>query len=247
MEEIEVRGSMPSSSSSFNFSAFQTFGSIGVSNGGGIGSGGGLAAGGFGEGATAPSETALAEADESTDVDACLFNYVTCDVTVSGSDYRSTVTVAASFSNHGIGIGQALRDFGSIGQALAVGEEQAVIDGINRTIAIIDRAETISDVLTVGGVLVDVLTGPSGEAVIIGAVAKASANKAIKEAFENQLKQHGLKSLQRSHRKITQRLNEHLRRLDEIRAAGGRTSSVEREIRTFQRQIEVLDDIFKGL
>jgi hypothetical protein len=65
IEEIEVRGSMPSSSSSFNFSAFQTFGSIGVSNGGGIGSGGGLAAGGFGEGATAASETEMAEAEES--------------------------------------------------------------------------------------------------------------------------------------------------------------------------------------
>jgi hypothetical protein len=74
---------------------------------------------------TEPTETQAAEADESNDVDACLFNYVTCDVTVSGSDYRSTVTVAASFSNHGIGIGQALRDFGSIGRALAGGLDVA--------------------------------------------------------------------------------------------------------------------------
>jgi RHS repeat-associated protein len=63
MEEIEVREPMPRSS--FNFSAFQTFGSLGVSNGGGVGSGGGLAAGGFGEGATAASETEMAEADDS--------------------------------------------------------------------------------------------------------------------------------------------------------------------------------------
>ncbi|MDP5210233.1 hypothetical protein [Microbulbifer sp. 2205BS26-8] len=98
-----------------------------------------------------------------------------------------------------------------------------------------------------GGIVFDVATGPSGEAVLIGAAAKASANKAIKEAFESQLKQHGIKSLQRSHRKITRRLNEYLTKLDEIKAAGGRTSSVEREIRTFRRQIEVLDDIFKGL
>jgi len=126
-------------------------------------------------------------------------------------------------------------------------EEQAVIDGINRTINIIDRAETISDVLTVGGVVVDVVTGPSGEAILIGAAAKASANKAIKEAFANQLKQHGVKSLQRSHKKITRRLNEHVQKLDELKASGGRISSVEREIRTFKRQIEVLDDIFKGL
>jgi hypothetical protein len=63
MEEIEVREPMPRSS--FNFSAFQTFGSLGVSNGGGVGSGGGLAAGGFGEGATEPTETQAAEADES--------------------------------------------------------------------------------------------------------------------------------------------------------------------------------------
>ncbi len=126
-------------------------------------------------------------------------------------------------------------------------EDQAVIDGLNRAIKIIDRAETISDVLTIGGIVVDIATVPSGEAVVIGAAAKASANVAIKKAFKNQLKQHGLKSLQRSHRKITRRLNEHVKKLDEIKAAGGKTSSVEREIRTFQRQIKVLDDIFKGV
>jgi hypothetical protein len=65
MQEIEVREPMPRST--FNHSAFRTLGSFGVSNGGGVGSGGGLAAGGFGEGATAPSETELAEADDLED------------------------------------------------------------------------------------------------------------------------------------------------------------------------------------
>jgi hypothetical protein len=118
MEVIEVRGFRGSALGS-SLSMLHAMGSLSVSNGGGVGSGGGLAAGGFGEGATAPSETALAEADESTDVDACLFNYVTCDVAVSGSQYDSKVTVTASFSNHAIGIGQALRDFRGITSSLS--------------------------------------------------------------------------------------------------------------------------------
>jgi hypothetical protein len=71
-------------------------GSLSVSNGGGIGSGGGRSEGGFGAGATAPTDT---EAGESADVDACLFNYVACSVTVSGSQYDSKVTVTASILN----------------------------------------------------------------------------------------------------------------------------------------------------
>ena len=122
-------------------------------------------------------------------------------------------------------------------------ELQAVIDDINETIEIIDKAETVSDIITTAGIVVDVVTGPSGEAIIIGTAAKTTANKAIKEAFERQLKEHGIKSLQRSHRKISRRLDEHVKKLEELKAKGGHTSSVEREIRTFKRQLEVIDDI----
>jgi hypothetical protein len=94
-------------------------GSLSVSNGGGIGSGGGRSEGGFGAGATTPTETEAAEADESTDVDACLFNYVASDVTVSGSVYDSKVTVTASFSNQVNGIGQAIRNFRGITSRLS--------------------------------------------------------------------------------------------------------------------------------
>ena len=42
----------------------------------------------------------------------------------------------------------------------------------------IERAETIGDVITVGGIVFDVATGPSGEAVAIGvALARLSTGK----------------------------------------------------------------------
>lgn len=115
MEEIVVTGSRGSNLGSSN-SMLHAMGSLSVSNGGGIGSGGGRSEGGFGAGATTPTDT---EAGESTDVDACLFNYVACDVTVSGSLYDSKVTVTASFSNQVNGIGQAIRSFRGITSRLS--------------------------------------------------------------------------------------------------------------------------------
>jgi RHS repeat-associated protein len=55
-------------------------------------------------------------------------------------------------------------------------------------------------------------------------------------AFEQQLAEHGPESLEDSLESIQQNLSEHLAKL----ASGGYTSSIEREIRTFTRQIEAI-------
>jgi hypothetical protein len=95
------------------------------------------------------------------------------------------------------------------------------------------------------GTIAEILTGPSGEAIIIGIIARAGVNKAIREAFERQLKEHGRSSLMKSHKSVTRRLNTHLQDLDKYKVAGGKTSSVEREIATFKRQLEILEELLK--
>lgn len=61
------------------------------------------------------------------------------------------------------------------------------------------------------------------------------------EKFQKQLQEHGRTSLERSQRKIERRLNEHKANLERYRATGGHTSSVEREIRNFERRISDVD------
>lgn len=66
------------------------------------------------------------------------------------------------------------------------------------------------------------------------------------EKFQKQLKEHGPKSLERSLRKIEKRLNEHTAKLGDIKREGGHASSVEREIRNFEREIEAIKQTLKG-
>jgi len=61
--------------------------------------------------------------------------------------------------------------------------------------------------------------------------------------FEGQLAKHGLNSVLKSQRKIQKRLNQHLDDLARYRAAGGYTSSVEREIRTFRGELAAIEEI----
>lgn len=119
------------------------------------------------------------------------------------------------------------------------------VEQIQDLVNTIDRIETASDVASGISMAVDVLTVPSGEGVLMVGGVKLIANKAIKNAFEKQLKQHGQKSLRKSLGTIEERLGEHKSKLDILRQQGGKTSSVEREIRTFERQIEVLKDLLK--
>jgi len=60
------------------------------------------------------------------------------------------------------------------------------------------------------------------------------------DKFRKQLQEHGSKSLERSQRTIQRRLNEHTEKLRTIKKEGGHTSSVEREIRNFKRELEAI-------
>jgi uncharacterized protein RhaS with RHS repeats len=123
----------------------------------------------------------------------------------------------------------------------------AGIEGISEIFETIDTAEDIANIITAGGIIFDVATGPSGEGILIGSAAKAAANKAIKEAFEVQLKKHGRKSLERSLNRYAKRLAEHEANLIRYREAGGFTSAVEKQIIKHKRHIEVLEDLLKEL
>ena len=64
--------------------------------------------------------------------------------------------------------------------------------------------------------------------------------------FQKQLQAYGKKSLERSQKKIQRRLNEHIEKLDKIKKDDGYTSSIEREIRNFERELEAIKKILKG-
>ena len=66
------------------------------------------------------------------------------------------------------------------------------------------------------------------------------------EAFKRIKEEHGQKSLEKALRKIMRRLEEHREKLKAITANGGHTSSVEREIRVFESQIEDILKILAG-
>jgi len=65
------------------------------------------------------------------------------------------------------------------------------------------------------------------------------------KAFQKQLQQHGKKSIAKSQKKIQRRLTEHLKKLKEIKKAGGHASSVEREITTFKAQLQAIKNVLK--
>ncbi len=112
----------------------------------------------------------------------------------------------------------------------------------------IQNADKIADAVLYGGMILDVVFGgPTGEGVIIGAVAKGATNKAIKKSMERILRQHGTSSLRKARRSFQKRLDEHSEKLGQIKREGGYTSSVEREIRTFERHIKTIDEILDKL
>jgi RHS repeat-associated protein len=70
-------------------------------------------------------------------------------------------------------------------------------------------------------------------------------SKATFNAFEKQLAKDGMKSILKTQSNIQRKLTEHIIKLSEIKKAGGYSSSVEREIRTFQSQLHAIDDLLK--
>jgi uncharacterized protein Yka (UPF0111/DUF47 family) len=65
--------------------------------------------------------------------------------------------------------------------------------------------------------------------------------------IERQLKEHGRESLERSRRTFQRKLEQHHRDLERYRAEGGYTSSIEREIRAFESELNAIEDVLRGL
>jgi hypothetical protein len=120
--------------------------------------------------------------------------------------------------------------------------------GINAAVGI--HAAVVGSVLT-GGAVAElagaggaVTLGIARAAPIVGAGAEPS-QKMI-GAFQRQLAQHGAGSLQKSAESIANQLTSHLTKIVDARAAGGRMSSMEREVRTFRRQLEAIKRVLEG-
>ena len=70
-------------------------------------------------------------------------------------------------------------------------------------------------------------------------------SEATFKAFERQLAKDGMKSILKTQSRIQKNLAEHIQKFSEIKKAGGYSSSVEREIQTFQSQLDALKDLLK--
>ena len=94
---------------------------------------------------------------------------------------------------------------------------------------------------------VGAVTGVVGGARAVGAriftrgAARGIAPQIAK--IEKQLAQHGRASVEKSLRSLERRLAEHRQALETYRAQGGFTSSVEREIRAFEAEIQAIKEV----
>lgn len=70
-------------------------------------------------------------------------------------------------------------------------------------------------------------------------------SEATFKAFEKQLAKDGMKSILKTQSRLQKNLTEHIQKLAEIKKAGGYSSSVEREIKTFQSQLNAIQDLLK--
>ena len=91
----------------------------------------------------------------------------------------------------------------------------------------------------VSGCLSDVLN-PFDRIGDLMRMAKKIGPDRMRRAFERQLAKDGVRSLEKSLRSLEQQVAEHIEKIQQAIESGGRTSSMEREMRTYQRQIEIL-------
>ncbi len=107
--------------------------------------------------------------------------------------------------------------------------------------------EEIPTWVAAGGVIGSFLPGGKGAvkgvSKVVSGVSKIE-NKMYK-AFERQFKEHGRKSLEKSKNNLQKRLQEHEEKLISVIENKGFKSSIEREIRTFNEQLDVIESILK--
>ena len=65
--------------------------------------------------------------------------------------------------------------------------------------------------------------------------------------YERQLEKDGPGSLERSKGSLLSRIEEHLKKIEDARKAGGSTSSMEREVQNFCSQVDAIDQILKRI
>jgi RHS repeat-associated protein len=114
-------------------------------------------------------------------------------------------------------------------------------------------AEQIANAGQVGNWLfiADILSGGIGGAGGKGALSAiqksvAGFSEGQLKMFERQLVESGVQSLQKSRSSLQGLIVEHLEKIAKAKAKGGFTSSMETEIRNFQRQINAINEILKG-
>ncbi len=120
-------------------------------------------------------------------------------------------------------------------------------DGFDNAMLNLDGSYTTTDdaAMNWSSSFMAMLGGGSFGAAKIGNTSTKLYSEGTFNAFQNQLQQHGQKSILKSQSKIQKRLHEHIKKLDDIKKAGGHTSSVEREINTFRSQLQAIDDLLK--
>ncbi len=73
----------------------------------------------------------------------------------------------------------------------------------------------------------------------------AEAKSRVMQKVETQLAEHGEKSLQKSLSSFEKRIAEHAKKIEEAKAAGGNTSSMQREVRAFERERDAIKEVLK--
>jgi RHS repeat-associated protein len=110
-------------------------------------------------------------------------------------------------------------------------------------------ADALGDGMVLGGMLGIFGAEYGGAAAGLALVGRGEAAAAAKSIapqiakIEKQLAQHGRESVEKSLRSLENRIAEHRKDLDAYRAQGGYTSSVEREIRAFETEVQAIKDV----
>jgi len=94
-----------------------------------------------------------------------------------------------------------------------------------------------------GGAAASVGVRMAGAAV--GEASAAQASSGTMKAMESQFANAGRRSVERTVRKLTGRIAEHEGKISEAAAQGGRTSSMEREIRAWQETIKAAQRVLE--
>jgi RHS repeat-associated protein len=81
--------------------------------------------------------------------------------------------------------------------------------------------------------------------VLVSKEAAAIAKSPVMQKVEKQLAEHGEKSLQKSLTSFEKRIAEHAEKIGEAKAAGGNTSSMQREVRAFEKERDMIKEVLK--